>query len=66
MATKAPTYNPQNTPNPQVGRDAAQPIVSSGSQMCFLEVQVMPAQEWSAVQAVEAQLEALKFNDEPW
>lgn len=40
--------------------------VSSGSQECRLEAQVMPAQEWSAVQAVEAQLEALKHNDEPW
>lgn len=40
--------------------------VSSDSQECLLEAQVMPAQEWSAVQAVEAQLEALKHNDEPW
>ena len=65
MAAKALNLNPQNTPNPQVGRNAG-PVRSSGSQECLLGVQVMPAQEWSAVQAVEAQLEALKHNDEPW
>ena len=57
----APTWNPQNVPDPKViclilGRSAR----SAG------EAQVMPSLELSLEESVRVQMDAVQNNDDPW